>query len=96
MNYLQMTKEELDAEKKQLDAQYEVLKARGLALDLSRGKPGKNQLDTVMDMLTCVKDMDDCYSETGLDCRNYGVLDGIPEVKRLFAELLDLNEIFMD
>ena len=87
MNYLQMTKEQLAAEKKHLDAQYEALKARGLSLDLSRGKPGAKQLDTVMDMLTCVKDMQDCKSEAGLDCRNYGVLDGLPEMKRLFSEL---------
>ena len=90
MNYLKMTKEELAKEKAHLDAQYEMLKAKDLSLDLSRGKPGQKQLDTVMGMLTCLDSLEDCKSENGLDCRNYGVLDGIPEMKRLFSELFEI------
>lgn len=90
MNYLKMTKEELANEKKHLDAQYEILKEKNLSLDLSRGKPGQKQLDTVMGMLTCLDGLEDCKSESGLDCRNYGVLDGLPEMKRLFSELFDI------
>ncbi len=90
MNYLKMTKEELAKEKAHLDAQYEVLKAKNLSLDLSRGKPGQKQLDTVMGMLTCLDSLEDCKSESGLDCRNYGVLDGLPEMKRLFSELFEI------
>ena len=90
MNYLKMTKEELAKEKAHLDAQYEVLKSKNLSLDLSRGKPGQKQLDTVMGMLTCLDSLEDCKSESGLDCRNYGVLDGLPEMKRLFSELFDI------
>ncbi|MBO5416379.1 MAG: aminotransferase class I/II-fold pyridoxal phosphate-dependent enzyme [Clostridia bacterium] len=90
MNYFQMSREQLVAEKEKLDAQYEVLKARDLSLDLSRGKPGSEQLDLMTDMLTCLSDAEDCKSENGFDCRNYGVLDGIPEAKRLFSELLGI------
>ena len=90
MNYLKMTKEELTKEKAHLDAQYEILKEKNLSLDLSRGKPGQKQLDTVMGMLTCLDSLEDCKSESGLDCRNYGVLDGLPEMKRLFSELFDI------
>ncbi len=90
MNYFQMTSEQLMAEKKQLDAQYEALKGRNLSLDLSRGKPCKEQIDLVMDMLNCVSTVEDCTSETGIDCRNYGLLDGLPEAKRLFSELLGI------
>ncbi len=90
MNYLKMTKEELAKEKAHLDAQYEILKAKDLSLDLSRGKPGQKQLDTVMGMLTCLDSLEDCKSESGLDCRNYGVLDGLPEMKRLFSELFEI------
>ena len=90
MNYFQMTSEQLIAEKSKLDAQYEALKSRELSLDLSRGKPCKEQVDLVMDMLTCISTVEDCTSESGLDCRNYGLLDGLPETKRLFSELLDI------
>ena len=90
MNYFQMTSEQLMAEKSKIDAQYEALKSRELSLDLSRGKPCKEQVDLVMDMLTCISTVEDCTAESGLDCRNYGLLDGLPETKRLFSELLDI------
>lgn len=92
MNYSQMSREELQAELKKLQAEYEAAKAKNLSLDLSRGKPSAVQLDLVQDMLDCLNSSDTCRAENGFDCRNYGVLDGIPEVKRLFAELLNLNE----
>ncbi len=90
MNYSQMTKEQLSALKKELEAEYSVLKAQKLALDLSRGKPGQTQLDLMTGMLDCISTAEDCKTEAGLDCRNYGVLDGIPEAKRMFSELLDI------
>ncbi len=69
---------------------YDELKSRNYSLDLTRGKPGKAQLDLSMGMLGVITNSDDCRSEGGLDCRNYGVLDGLPETKRLFSELLDI------
>ncbi len=92
MTYLQMSAQELSAEKARLVAQYDEIKAKGLSLDLSRGKPGKAQLDLMTDMLTCINSAEDCFSENGTDCRNYGILDGIPEAKRMFAELLSIPE----
>ena len=90
MNYFQMTSAELATEKAALAAEYEAIKARGLKLDLSRGKPCKDQLDLITDMLTAVSTAEDCYAEDGTDCRNYGVLDGIPEAKKLFSDLLGI------
>ncbi len=95
MTYLQMSREQLTAEKASLAAQYDEIKARGLSLDLSRGKPGKSQLDLMDDMLTCVKSASDLVAENGFDCRNYGVLDGIGEAKRMFAELLGIPENYI-
>ncbi len=90
MNYSQLNKSGLMAEKERLEKEYTELKAQNLSLDLSRGKPGKKQLDLMTGMLDCIRDAKDCTSVNGLDCRNYGVLDGIPEAKKLFSELLGI------
>ena len=90
MNYFLMNSEELRAELLRLESQYSAMKAKNLSLDLSRGKPGRAQLDLVSDMLTCMSSAEDCFTEDGLDCRNYGVLDGIPEAKKLFSDLLGI------
>ena len=64
--------------------------AEGLSYDLTRGKPGRAQLDLTTGMLDVISDADDCFSEGGFDCRNYGILDGLPETKRLFSALLGI------
>ena len=90
MTYFQMTKEALTEEYRSMEQAYAALCARKLSLDLSRGKPGRAQLDLMTDMLTCLESEKDCFTEAGMDCRNYGILDGIPEAKKLFADLLGL------
>ena len=92
MLYKNMNKDELSSELVALLAQYDALKSQNLALDLSRGKPGKDQLDLVEDMLTCLSTSAECKGENGFDYRNYGILDGIPEAKRLFSELFGISE----
>ena len=92
MNYQQMSRAELLEAKKALVAEYESKKSMGLSLDLSRGKPGNQQLDLLVGMLDCISENADCRSESGVDYRNYGLLDGVPEAKKLFAELLGLPE----
>ena len=90
MNYLEMTAEMLQKERALVEAEYTQIKSRALSLDLSRGKPGKKQIDMMTDMLTCLSSADDCMTENGIDCRNYGILDGIPEAKKLFSDLLGI------
>ncbi|MBQ7115963.1 MAG: aminotransferase class I/II-fold pyridoxal phosphate-dependent enzyme, partial [Clostridia bacterium] len=85
-----MTKEELLNEYNSVKAEYENLKAQGLSIDMSRGKPGADQLDISDGMLDALSD-GNFKCENGLDVRNYGVLDGIPECKRLFADLLEVK-----
>ena len=87
MQYTQLTKKELIRQKEKLQEQYDCYKNSGLALDLSRGKPGREQLDLSDGILSVVKTGEDCLSESGFDCRNYGVLDGLPEAKKHFSEL---------
>ncbi len=90
MNYFEMSREELTVEKNKLQMEYDCLCRKDLSLDLSRGKPGKTQIDIVMPMMNCLATVEECFSENGFDCRNYGLLDGIPEAKRLFSELLGI------
>ena len=91
MLYNQMSKEELVSLKGELEKKYEEVKSLGLSLDMSRGKPSADQLDLTMDMLNVMSSVEDCKAENGFDCRNYGVLDGMPECKKLFADILDVE-----
>ena len=91
MLYNQMSKEELVSLKSGLEKKYEEVKSLGLSLDMSRGKPSADQLDLTMDMLNVMSSVEDCKAENGFDCRNYGVLDGMPECKKLFADILDVE-----
>lgn len=94
--YTARTKAELQTEANAVRAKYEELKGRGLKLDMSRGKPGKAQLDLVMDMFDVLKTPED-YLDGKMDVRNYGELSGVPSAKALFADLLGCRpeEIFM-
>ena len=92
MEFSKMDRASLEKELLALQEQYDACKAQKLSLDLSRGKPGAVQLDLLHGMLDCINSSADCRTENGFDCRNYGVLDGIPEAKRLFSELLDVPE----
>ncbi|MEE0929409.1 MAG: aminotransferase [Acutalibacteraceae bacterium] len=91
MNYLEMSKEELLAQFEQVKADYEKYKNMNLNLDMSRGKPGSTQLDLSEGLLTTIVKREDCKAVCGLDCGNYGVLDGIPEMKEIFAKVLGVS-----
>ena len=86
--YTEMNHEELLALKKELDKEFEEIKAQGLALDMSRGKPGTDQLDLSLPMMDVLNSKSSFKSENGMDLRNYGCLDGIPEAKRLVAGMI--------
>ena len=86
-----MTQEELKAALADQKAAYEAFKAKELSLNMARGKPAAEQLDLSTPMLTVLEKASDCFSEDGTDCRNYGVIDGIPEAKRLMGVLLDAD-----
>ena len=85
--YPKMTAEERKAEYAKVTKEYEDLKARGLKLNMARGKPGKAQLDLVSDIFSLMQKPED-YVSDGIDVRNYGELSGLPAAKRLFAEIL--------
>lgn len=89
LNYRSCSKEVLLEEKKILEKTYEGYISQHLKLDMSRGKPAGSQLDLNNGILN---GLETYITEDGTDARNYGVLDGLPEAKRLFAELLELRE----
>ncbi len=89
MEYFQFTKEQLRAEIDSLTSEYESYRSAGLKLDLSRGKPCAAQLDLSNDMLNTPISEEDYMGEQG-DYRNYGIVTGIPELKRIFAQALGL------
>lgn len=87
--YSELTKEELLQLQNELYKAYEEAKKKGLKLDMSRGKPSVEQLNISMDVLDTIDSKSDCKSENGTDCRNYGVLEGLPEARKLMAEMMD-------
>ena len=87
-----LSKEELIKIQAELTEAYNKFKAQGLKLDMSRGKPGKDQLDLTNGMNDILVSDSDYKCENGFDVRNYGILDGIPEAKRMFAELLQVED----
>ena len=92
MIWSNLSKSELKNLRDQAAAELAAARAKNLKLDLTRGKPSRAQLDLSTGMLGVIAGNEDCVSESGLDCRNYGVLDGLPETKRLFSELLHIPE----
>ena len=86
--YKELSREELLTLKGELEKQFEDAKGKGLKLDMSRGKPTPAQLDMAMDMFDVFNSTSDMKAENGMDTRNYGVMDGIPEAKRLMGEIM--------
>ncbi|MDO5540145.1 MAG: aminotransferase [Eubacteriales bacterium] len=90
--YKDMSKEQLLAQKAALEKQFEEIKAQNLSLDMSRGKPSKAQLELSNGMMDVLNSASDMVCEAGVDCRNYGIMDGIPEARRLLADMSEVPE----
>ena len=90
-SYATKSKEELQQEFENVKKIYKEYQGKGLKLDMSRGKPSPQQLDLGMEMLDVINSSSDMKSENGTDTRNYGLLDGIPETKRLMAEIMEVS-----
>lgn len=95
MNLTEYSQQELSAFYQECLKTYQDYQAQNLKLDMSRGKPSPKQLDLSKELLTCISN-EELIGEAG-DYRNYGLLDGIPEAKKLFAPMLGVepDEIFM-
>ncbi|MBQ4105095.1 MAG: aminotransferase class I/II-fold pyridoxal phosphate-dependent enzyme [Clostridia bacterium] len=91
MSYSEFSKNELLAEQEKLQKEYDSYVQKGLSLDMSRGKPCSEQLDISVHMLDIVNSGHDCRSKNGLDCRNYGLIDGLPSCRELFSEFIQVK-----
>ncbi|WP_312640468.1 aminotransferase [Hydrogenoanaerobacterium sp.] len=89
-SYESMSKQELLQLKEKLGAEFEAFKAKGLKLDMSRGKPGADQLDLSMKMMDVLSSETNLKCAEGTDCRNYGILDGIAEAKQLLGDMIEV------
>lgn len=90
--YSEMNKEQLQKELESLKKEYGDIREKDISLDMSRGKPGPEQLDLTMGMFDVLNSKSEIKASNGLDCRNYGVLDGIPEAKKMMADIMDTTE----
>lgn len=90
MRVAEMNREQLEAFQAECQKQYAAFQAANLKLDMSRGKPSPKQLDLTNGITTCLTE-EDYRAENGLDCRNYGCLDGLPEAKAFFAPMLGVK-----
>ena len=88
--YAEMTKEELVALRKDLKAKYHDFQTKDLRLDMSRGKPAADQLNLSMGMMDVLNSSEELTCANGVDCRNYGGLDGIDEAKQLLADMMEV------
>ena len=89
--YQELSKEELLTLQSSLQKEFEDAKGKGLKLDMSRGKPAVSQLMMGMDIMDTLTSESDMKSEEGVDVRNYGVMDGIAEAKRLMADIMGVD-----
>ena len=86
--YSEMSEQELKEQLDVLNREYALAKAKGLKLDMSRGKPSPTQLSASDGLLDVLNSSTGCISESGIDCRNYGNLEGIPEARKLMGDFL--------
>ncbi|HEX2986329.1 MAG TPA: aminotransferase class I/II-fold pyridoxal phosphate-dependent enzyme [Caproiciproducens sp.] len=87
-----MSTAELNQTKAELEDRYNQFKAQGLKLNMARGKPSVAQLELSMEMLDVLNSKSDMHASTGDDCRNYGLADGLPELRKLFAEMMGVDD----
>lgn len=91
MSYEKLSAQELEREYAAMKQQYENKKGMGLNLNMARGKPGSAQLDLSNDMLTVLDSQTNYVGSEGMDIRNYGILQGITECRKLFGDMLGVD-----
>ena len=91
-SYMQMSREELLSLKASLEEEFKTEEAKGLSLNMARGKPGASQLALSMPMLDVINSKSDMKTLLGNDTRNYGDWDGIGECRKLLADMMEVKK----
>ena len=91
-NYFEMSRQEINDEYRRVLSEYESFKQKGLKLDMSRGKPSTQQLELSNKMLDVLNSSSDFKIKNGVDARNYGLCDGIPEMKEFISTLTGIDK----
>ena len=91
-SYMQMSREELLSLKASLEEEFKTEEAKGLSLNMARGKPGASQLALSMPMLDVINSKSDMKTLLGNDTRNYGDWDGIGECRQLLADMMEVKK----
>jgi DNA-binding transcriptional MocR family regulator len=90
--YKDRNREELLTLKAALEEEFKVEEAKGLSLNMARGKPGASQLALSMPMLDVINSGSDMKTLLGNDTRNYGDWDGIGECRKLMADMMEVKK----
>ena len=91
MKFAEMTQDQLKEEYEKLTKKYDEFCAKELDLNMARGKPGADQLELSMPMLDVINSATELVAEDGSDCRNYGVLTGLPEAREFMAQMMEVK-----
>lgn len=91
MDFTKLSKAELEAQKRELEERYRRFQAKKLNLNMARGKPGLDQLALSTGMLDILNSRSELHASTGDDCRNYGLPEGLPELRKIFAKMMDVD-----
>lgn len=91
MEYGSLSRQELEQEKQKVQQQYDAFKAQGLKLNMARGKPSPEQLNLSMDMLNMLTSDSNMIASTGDDLRNYGMPEGLPELRAILAQMMQVS-----
>ena len=91
MDFTKLPKPELEKTKRELEESYRRFQAKRLNLNMARGKPAPDQLALSAGMLDVLNSQSKLTASTGEDCRNYGLPDGLPELRRLFAQMMEVD-----
>ena len=89
--YAELSQEQLENEFELVKARYDEFCLRDLSLNMARGNPSVKQMDLSEEAFSKVGPQCGYLNESGIDCRNYGGLDGLPELKVLFADMMDVE-----
>lgn len=91
LDFASMPKADLKKLKTELEKNYREFQQKKLNLNMARGKPSAQQLDFSAQMMDVLNSSSDFRASSGEDCRNYGIPQGLPELREIFARMMETD-----